>query len=119
LRTRAPGKRLVGRRRRAPRLLRHRNLAGTARLGLRPGRRAGKLDAERLVRMSRMRPTMPGAPTWRTVSGPAPMPVRLQARTRGQAHACATPAVVIPSAARDLLRQQSDKIPRCARVDNE
>src|SRR5690606_28498363 len=29
------------------------NLAGTARLGLRPGRRAGKLDAARLVRMSR------------------------------------------------------------------
>src|SRR3546814_1276080 len=52
LRPRAPRKRLVGRRRRTPRLLRHRNLAGPARLGLRPGRGTGRLDVARLVRMN-------------------------------------------------------------------
>src|SRR3546814_20329267 len=50
LRPRAPRKRLVGRRRRTPRILRHRNLAGPARLGRRPGRGTGKLDVARLVR---------------------------------------------------------------------
>src|SRR5690606_39609756 len=39
----------VGRRGRAPRLLRHRNLAGPARLGLRPAGRAGPLDAAGVV----------------------------------------------------------------------
>src|SRR5690606_19466592 len=48
-RARTAGERLVGRRGRAPRLLRHRNLAGPARLGLRPAGRAGPLDAAGVV----------------------------------------------------------------------
>src|SRR3546814_7724112 len=72
---------LVGRRRRTPRLLRHRNLAGPARLGLRPGRGTGRLDVARLVRMNLPPGVAPDTPGAR-----APRIARMRERLRGAAN---------------------------------
>src|SRR3546814_19174967 len=88
LRPRAPRKRLVGRRRRTPRLLRHRNLAGPARLGLRPGRGTGRLDVARLVRMNLPPGVAPDTPGARP-----PRIARLPERLRGPANRSEEPRV--------------------------